>query len=245
MAIPPLLTLSAGVRIPQLAYDLAGVPGPEVAKAVRTALEVGYRAFEVTGEADLDASDVPREDLFVATRPSVHGYDAVLRAFDGRSGFDLVLLPGLAADFVGTWRALVRLREEGRTRAIGAADLPESVLRRLIDETGVVPALHQVELHPWRQQVPLREFHGERGIVTAASSPLGRGSLLADETVTALAAKYGKTPAQIVLRWHLQLGTVAVLRAEPAATSRIREHLEITDFELADDDLVVLAELDS
>ncbi len=243
MAVPPLLTLSAGIRIPQLAYDLAGVP--EAAKAVRAALEVGYRAFEVTDEAELAGSDVPREDLFIATRPSVHGYDAVLRAFDRRSGFDLVLLPGLAADFVGTWRALLRLREEGRTSAIGVADLPESALRRLIDETGVVPALHQVELHPWRQQVPLREFHAERGILTAASSPLGRGSLPSDETVTALAAKYGKTPAQIVLRWHVQLGTVAVLRAEPAATSRVREHFEITDFELADDDLMVLAELDS
>lgn len=245
MAIPPLLTLSAGVRIPQLAYDLTGLPGSEAPKAVRTALEVGYRAFEVADEAELADSDVPREDLFLATRPSLHGYGAVLRAFEGRSGFDLVLLPGLAADFVGTWRALVRLREEGRVRAIGVADLPESALRRLIDETDVVPALHQFELHPWRQQVPLREFHAERGIVNAATSPLGRGSLLADETVTALAAKYGKTPAQVVLRWHLQLGTVAVLRAEPAATSRIREHFEITDFELADDDLVVLAELDS
>lgn len=241
MAIPPLLTLSAGVRIPQLVCDIAGVPEP---KAVRAALEVGYRAFEVTDEAELADSDVPREDLFVVTLPPAHGYDAVLRTFEDRSGFDLVLLPGLGADFVDTWRALVRLREEGRVRAIGVADLPESALRRLIEETGVIPALNQVELHPWRQQVPLREFHAERGILTAATSPLGRGSLLADETVTGLAAKYGKTPAQIVLRWHLQLGTVAVLRAEPAATSRVREHFEITDFELADDDLVVLAELD-
>ncbi len=238
MAVPPLLTLSAGIRIPQLALDVVGAP-----QAVPAALETGYRAFE-TAVTDTFASDVPRDDLFLITRSPVHGYDAVLRAF-GSASFDLALLPGPGADLLGTWRALAHLRAEGQVRAIGVADLPESTLRRLIDETGVVPAVHQVELHPWHQQVPLREFHTERGIVTAASSPLGRGALLADETVTALAAKYGKSPAQLVLRWHVQLGTVAVLRWEPAAASRIREHTEITDFELADDDLAALADLDS
>lgn len=233
MAVPPLLTLSAGVRIPQLALDVTGAP-----QAVPAAFETGYRAFETAV-----TETVPRDDLFLITRSPVHGYDAVLRAF-GSARFDLALLPGPGADLLGTWRALAHLLAQGQVRAIGVADLPESTLRRLIDETGVVPALHQVELHPWHQQVPLREFHAERGIVTAASSPLGRGTLLADETVTALAAKYGKSPAQLVLRWHVQLGTVAVLRWEPAAASRIREHSEITDFELADDDLAALADLD-
>jgi diketogulonate reductase-like aldo/keto reductase len=155
---------------------------------------------------------------------------------------DLCLLKGPQVT-VDAWRALGGLRDDGRVRAIGVADAPAAGLRRLIGETGVVPAINQVELHPWLQQVPLREFHETHGIVTGASSPLARGALLVDETVTALAAKYGKAPAQIVLRWHVQLGTVPVPRS--ATTTRIRENFEVFDFELAEDDLVVLAELDN
>ena len=255
MAEPPLLTLSGGVRIPQLSAGVSGAPAPETARVVRIALEVGYRGVDTAAgnEAEVGAaiaaSEVAREDLFVTTRPPGHGYDETLRAFDlslaafGLDRLDLYLVPGPAAGALDTWRALVRLHGEGRVRAIGVSDFPESALRRLIDETGVAPALNQVELHPWRQQVPLREFQATHGILTGATSPLARGVPLGDETVKALAAKYGKTPAQIVLRWHLQLGVAAVPKS--AIVSRIRDNFEITDFELADDDVMVLSELDN
>jgi diketogulonate reductase-like aldo/keto reductase len=134
------------------------------------------------------------------------------------------------------------MHAEGRIRAIGVAGLGLAELRRLIDETGTVPAVHQIELNPWQQQVPLREFHGRHGILTGAARPFGRGTP-ADETVTSLAAKYGKTPAQIVLRWHLQTGALPVPKS--LVPARIRENFAVFDFELADDDLTVLAELDT
>jgi 2,5-diketo-D-gluconate reductase A len=253
MAVPPSLALSDGVRIPQLLFGVAGLTAAEAGRAVRIALDTGYRGFDTTpgteavvGEA---LAGVPRDELFVSVKVPAQGYDAARRAADGAltalglDRADLCLLDGTKGAFTDTWRALSRLRADGRIGAVGVAGFGVAELRRLIDATGAVPVLNQVELHPWLQQVPLREFHTEHGIVTAASSPVANSGLLADETVTALAAKYGKTPSQIVLRWHLQTGTVAV--AASVTTTRTREHFGIFDFELADDDLAVVAELDN
>lgn len=253
MAVPPSLTLSDGVRIPQLLFGVAGLSAAETGRAVRIALDVGYRGIDTAPGTETAVgaalTTVPREELFVSVHVPAQGYDGARRAADQALAAldveraDLCLLDGTKGAFTDTWRALTRVRADGRVRAIGVAGFGVAELRRLIDATGVVPAVNLVELHPWLQQLPLREFHAERGILTAASSPAANAGLLADETVTALAAKYGKTPAQIVLRWHLQEGTVAV--AASATTTRTRENFGIFDFELADDDLAVVAELDN
>ncbi|MFD9963391.1 aldo/keto reductase [Amycolatopsis sp. NPDC058986] len=262
MAMSPLLALTDDVRIPQLGFGVWRVPASDATKVVRTAIDAGYRAIDTAAaygnESEVGTAiagcGVPREELFVTTKlwNADHGYDAALRAFDrsmaalGLDRLDLYLihwpLPkrGTAAD---TWRALVKLRDDGRVRAIGVSNFQIPHLRELIDETGVVPSVNQIELHPWLQQVALREFHAEQGILTEAWSPLAKGRLLGDEPVTALAAKYGKSPAQIVLRWHLQLGTVVIPKS--ATPARIRENLDVFDFELAEDDLAVLGELDN
>jgi diketogulonate reductase-like aldo/keto reductase len=255
MAVPPSLALSDGVRLPQLLFGVAGLSAAEIGRAVRIALDTGYRAIDTAPGAEtavgavLAAAEVPREELFVSVHVPAQGYDTARRAADRAlealqlERADLCLLDGTNGAFTDTWRALSRLRADGRARAVGVAGFGVSELRRLIDATGSVPAVNQVELHPWLQQLPLREFHTRHGIVTAAASPAANAALLSDETVTALAAKYGKTPAQIVLRWHLQNDTVAV--AASATTTRIRENFGIFDFELADDDLAVVAELDN
>ncbi|MFJ7214090.1 aldo/keto reductase [Amycolatopsis sp. NPDC098790] len=250
---PPSLALSDGVRIPQLLFGVAGLTAGETGRAVRIALDVGYRGFDTAPGTEAAVgtalAGTPRDELFVSFKVPAQGYDTARRAADqaltalGVERADLCLLDGTKGAFTDTWRVLSRLRADGRVRAIGVAGFGVAELRRLIDATGAVPVLNQVELHPWLQQLPLREFHTERGIATAASSPAANAGLLADETVTALAAKYGKTPAQIVLRWHLQAGTVAV--AASATTTRTRENFGIFDFELADDDLAVVAELDN
>ncbi|GAA3570444.1 aldo/keto reductase [Amycolatopsis ultiminotia] len=261
MAVPPLLTLNNSVTVPQLGFGVYQVHAAEAEKVVSTAIEAGYRSIDTAtlygNEAEVGAavraSGLPREEFFVTTKlwNSEHGYDNALRAFDrsaaalGLGTVDLYLIhwpqPGLDR-YVETWRALEQLLRDGRVRAIGVSNFGVAHLRRLLDETDVVPAVNQVELHPWLQQVPLREFHARHGIATEAWSPLARGRLLGDRVVTALAAKYGKTPAQLVLRWHLQLGTIAIPKS--ATPARIRENLAVFDFELAEDDLLALAELD-
>jgi diketogulonate reductase-like aldo/keto reductase len=183
---------------------------------------------------------------------SDQGFGPALRAFDasldklGLDYLDLYLIhwPVPKRDlYVETWRALERLRAEGRVRAIGVSNFHLPHLRRLIDETGIVPSVNQVELHPYLPQAELRAFHAERGIVTEAWSPLAQGALLSEEIITALASKYAKSPAQIVLRWHLQLGTVAIPKS--VTPSRISENLDVFDFELADDDVAAIGELDN
>ena len=145
-------------------------------------------------------------------------------------------------NYVDTWRALEKLHADGRVRAVGVSNFQAPHLRRLLDETEIVPAVNQVELHPNLQQAALREFHAEHGIVTEAWSPLAQGALLSEVIVTSLAAKYGKSPAQIVLRWHLHLGNVVIPKS--VTPSRIAENIDVFDFELADDDMTVISELD-
>ncbi len=259
----PNITLNTGAQIPQCGFGVFKVGNDEVVDVLRTALQAGYRSIDTAaiygneegvGKA-LAESEVPRDELFVTTKlwNDRQGYDETLRAFDesltklGLEYVDLYLIhwpmPGQDR-YVDTWKAFERLHAEGRARAIGVSNFHIPHLRRLFEETDVVPALNQIELHPNLQQPELRAFHAEHGIATEAWSPLGRGNgLLEHPTVTGLAEKYDKTPAQIVLRWHLQLGNVVIPKS--ATPSRVRENIQIFDFELADDDLTVIAELET
>lgn len=258
----PEVKLSGGVSIPQVGYGVFQIPPAETARAVAAALDSGYRSIDTAaaygneagvGDA-VRASGIPREDLFVTTKVwnSDHGYDSTLAAFDRSlrelrmDHVDLYLihwpLPGRDR-YLETWRALEHLLAEGRVRAIGVSNFHVPHLQRLIDSANVVPAVNQIELHPYLPQTHLRTFHAENGIATEAWSPLAQGALLADKAITGLSSKYGKSPAQIVLRWHVQLGTVVIPKSVTPA--RMRENIDVFDFELAEDDLLVLAELDN
>ncbi|WP_327190982.1 aldo/keto reductase [Streptomyces xinghaiensis] len=263
MSHVPTVTLNNGARMPQLGFGVWQIPDDEAAAAVAAALEAGYRSIDTaavygneTGTgAGIARSGVPREDVFVTTKVwnSDHGYDATLRAFDtsleklGLDYVDLYLVhwPLPKRDrYVETYRALEKIKEDGRARAIGVSNFLPGHLTRLLDETSVVPAVNQIELHPWFQQAGSRAFHAEHGIATEAWSPLGQGKGLLDDPVIArLAARHDRTPAQIVLRWHLQLGNVAIPKS--ATPARIRENFDVFGFELGEDDMAALATLDS
>ena len=257
------ITLNNGVRIPQLGFGVWQVPDDEAERAVTVALESGYRSIDTAklyfneegvGRA-LKASGIPRDEIFVTTKlwNDEHAYDTALRAFDAslsRLGLDVIDLylihwPVPAQDkYEDAWRALEKIYADGRARAVGVSNFTETNLRRLFESGGVVPALNQVELSPQLAQAPLRAFHAEHGIVTEAWSPLGSGKGLLDEPVlTRIGAKYGKTPAQVVIRWHLQIGNVVIPKS--ATPSRIRENFEVFDFTLDDDDLAKVDALDA
>jgi 2,5-diketo-D-gluconate reductase A len=194
---------------------------------------------------------VPRSELFVTTKLWHDRHDDAARAFDeslarlGLDYVDLYLIHWPAPrqrKYVDAWRALVRLRDEGRARSVGVSNFNRDHLERIIDATGVVPAVNQVELHPRFQQRALRAFHAERGIVTEAWSPLGQGELLRDATITAIARRHGRTPAQVVIRWHLDEGHVAIPKSSRPA--RVRENFDVFDFTLDADDRERIAALD-
>jgi 2,5-diketo-D-gluconate reductase A len=258
----PAITLNNGVSMPQLGFGVWRISGEETERVVLQALEVGYRSIDTAamygnedgvGRAVL-GSGLAREDVFVTSKlwNDTHGYDAALRAFDEsqrRLALDYVDLylvhwPVPSQDrYVETFRALTRLADEGRVRAVGVSNFEPEHLRRLIAEVGVVPAVNQVELHPYLQQATLRAFHAEHGIATEGWRPLGRGQdLLREPTVRAIAERHDRTPAQVVLRWHLQRGTIVIPKS--ATPSRIRENFDVFDFELGDDDMAAFAQLD-
>jgi 2,5-diketo-D-gluconate reductase A len=258
----PRLSLDDGATIPQLGFGLYKVPAADAARLSREAIAIGYRhldtaAFygneEGVGEAVREAP-VPREELFVTSKvwKDDNGYDTTLRAFDasmarlGLAALDLYMIhwPVPSTDrYVDTWRALIRLQEEGRVRSIGAANFHAHHIERVVAETGVTPVLNQVELHPWLPQRELREFDELRGIRTEAWSPLARGRILATPLLDDLAAKHGRTPAQIVLRWHIELGNIVIPKA--SSPDRLRENLDVFDFALDADDLDAIASLET
>jgi len=262
MSQVPVIKLNNGVEIPQLGFGVFQVPNAETAQAVTTALEAGYRSIDTAkiydnekgvGEA-VRASGLAREELFVTTKlwNDEQGYDAALKGFDAslsRLGLDYVDLylihwPAPSADrYVDTWKALEKIASDGRARAIGVSNFAQRHLQRLFDETETVPAVNQVELHPDLAQLELRGFHAEHGIATEAWSPLAQGDLLTEQSLVALGEKYGKTPAQIILRWHLQIGNVVIPKS--VTPDRIRGNIDVFDFELADDDIAVIGELDA
>ncbi|WP_308295418.1 aldo/keto reductase [Streptomyces sp. MUM 178J] len=262
MSKVPSLRLNHGGAMPQLGYGVWQVPDDEAAQAVGTALRAGYRSVDTAaiygnekgaGRAVAD-SGLPREDLFITTKVwnDAQGYDTTLRAFDAsleRLGLDhvdlyLIHWPLPSRDlYVDTYRALEKIHADGRARAIGVSNFLPEHLERLIGETSVVPAVNQVELHPQLQQSGLRAFHAEHGIRTEAWSPLGQGrGLLEVPAIVAVAQKHGRTPAQVVLRWHLQLGNVVIPKS--VTPSRIAENIDLFGFELDADDMAVFAALD-
>ncbi|WP_350280523.1 aldo/keto reductase [Kribbella sp. HUAS MG21] len=255
----PTVKLNNGVEMPQLGYGVFQVPNDETATAVTHALEAGYRSIDTAaayqneagvGQA-LAASGIDRGDLFITTKlwNADQGYDSTLKAFDqslsllGLEYLDLYLIhwPTPARDlYVDSWRALEKLYAEGRVRAIGVSNFQPDHLDRL---TGVTPAVNQVELHPYLQQADVRAYDSDFGIRTEAWSPLAKGGALLEEpAITKLAAQYERTPAQIVLRWHLQLGNIVIPKS--VTPSRIRENLDVFGFTLTDEDVATLTTLD-
>ncbi|MDP9406553.1 MAG: aldo/keto reductase [Actinomycetota bacterium] len=259
----PTVTLPDGVEMPRVGFGVFQVPPAEAADVVSTALDAGYRSIDTAaiygneegvGEA-IARSGLPRDELFVTTKlwNSDQGYDSTLRAFDesmrklGLEVLDLYLIhwPVPARDaYVDTWRAFQRLHAEGRVRAIGVSNFQRSHLDRLAAESDAVPAVNQIELHPLLPQAELRGVHAERGIVTEAWSPLAKGGdLLADPLVTRIAEAHGKTPAQVLLRWHLELGNVVIPKS--VTPERIRANLQVVDFALTAEDMTALVGLES
>lgn len=239
--------LAAGYRH----FDTAAMYGNEtgVARGISSQLGDGTGSG---GSGELSPS-LSREDVFITTKVwnDHHGYDATLRAFDdsmvnlGLDYVDMYLIHwpcprrGL---FPETYRALETLYREGRVRAIGVSNFQPAHLDRLLQSAEVVPAVNQIELHPWLQQEELRSKHAGLGIRTEAWSPLGRGQVLADPVIQACAAEHGRTPAQVILRWHMQLGNIAIPKASSEA--RIRENLNVFNFELSERDLAAINALD-
>ncbi|WP_308036027.1 aldo/keto reductase [Streptomyces olivaceus] len=258
--VPPI-TLNNGVEMPQLGFGVWQVPDDEAQTAVAQALEAGYRSIDTaaiygneegTGRA-IAASGLAREDLFVTTKlwNSDQGYDSTLQAFDtslaklGLDYLDLYLIhwPMPAREkYVDTYKAFEKLLADGRVRAIGVSNFLPDHLERLIGETSVLPAVNQIELHPHLQQHASRELHAEQGVATEAWSPLGSGKgILEIPAIVAIAQKHGRTPAQVVLRWHLQLGNVVIPKS--VTPSRIKENIDVFGFSLDTEDLAAIRAL--
>jgi diketogulonate reductase-like aldo/keto reductase len=270
----PILELNNGVTIPALGLGVFQSPPAETVSAVETALAEGYRLIDTAaaygnerevGEG-IRRSGVDRGEVFITTKLwiSDYGYDAALRGFDAslrRLGVDYVdlylLHQPVPTDFestVGAYKAAAKELADGRARAIGVSNFSSQHLRQLLDRTDVVPAVDQVELHPYFTQPALREVHAELGIVTQAWSPLGgvlvyvpgsdesRGPLT-DPVITDLAAKHGKTPAQVVLRWHIEHGFCAIPKS--VKPHRIAENFDVFDFALAPDEVAAIDALDT
>jgi 2,5-diketo-D-gluconate reductase A len=258
----PNITLNNGVEIPQFGFGVFQVPPDETAAAVRRAFDAGYRHIDTAqmyrnedgvGQA-IAESGLSRDEVFVTTKlnNTGHGEQSAVTELEqslkrlGLDHVDLYLIhwPLPHQDrYVDTWRGLERAAAEGKARSIGVSNFQVAHLDRLAAETGTVPAVNQIELHPRLTQVELREYHQRHGIVTEAWSPIAQGESLREEVVVALAEKYGRTPAQVVLRWHVQLGNVVFPKA--SSPERIAENIDIFDFELAADDMATLDGLDA
>ncbi|MCC2308253.1 aldo/keto reductase [Cellulomonas chengniuliangii] len=261
-ALVPDVTLLDGRAIPQLGFGVFKVDDDTAETAVAHALAAGYRLIDTAklygNEAGVGravrASGLPREDVYVTTKiwNDDHGRERTLRAFDAsveRLGLgvpDLVLIhwPFPGQDLYSeTWSTLVELRDAGRVRSVGVSNFQPAHLARIIADSGVTPVVNQVELHPYLQQRALREIHAELGIATEAWSPLGRDTgLLDDPVLVAIAARHGVTPAQVVLRWHLDIGNIVIPKS--VTPSRIQANLDVFDFALTEEDHEEIAGLD-
>ncbi len=261
MTAVPTVTLTNGVDIPQLGFGTYQIPPDETEDATRTALEAGYRHIDTAqmygNEAEVGravrAFGADRDEIFVTSKlnNSVHAPDDALAAFDRTLSdldighLDLFLihwpLPGIDVDYVDTWRAMEEMYASGRVRAIGVSNFQPAHLRRVLDETATVPAVNQIEVHPYLTQDDVRGFNAAHGIATEAWSPIAQGGVLDDPTIAQIAERVGKTAAQVTLRWHLQRGDIVFPKSVTPA--RVKENLDVFDFELTDDDVAQISGL--
>jgi 2,5-diketo-D-gluconate reductase A len=259
--LAPMIPLQDGRSIPQIGLGCAFPKGSDTAAVVRTAIEVGYRHVDTAKAYRSDAAvgegvrtgSVPRAEIFVTSKLYCddQGYDATLAAFDadlkrmGLDYLDLYLIhwpnPEIG-QYVGSWRAMIRLRDEERIKSIGVSNFEPEHIERLVEETGVVPVINQVELNPRFQQKAFRDAMSRRGVVTESWGPLGNGKLLDDPVFSRIARKHGLRPAQVVLRWHTQNGLVTIPKAD--RRKWMEENLAIFAFTLDDEDMAQLGALD-
>jgi 2,5-diketo-D-gluconate reductase A len=258
----PRHDLRGGSSIPQLGYGVFQIPPAETAEAVTRALVAGYRHIDTAsayrneasvGQA-IHASGLARSEVFLTTKcfNDDHGYEQAKRACHESLGrlemehIDLYLIhwPVPAHDrYVETWKAFIELRNEGLVRAIGVSNFQPTHLRRIIEETGEIPAVNQVELHPHLQQPGLRREHQELGILTEAWSPLAQGAVLEEPAILEIAERHDRTPGQVVIRWHLQLGNVVIPKS--VTPGRIVENFDVFGFDLSDEEMEAIEEIDA
>ncbi|NED79838.1 aldo/keto reductase [Streptomyces sp. SID11233] len=254
MTSVPTITLNNAVRIPQLGFGTFQIPPDETREATLAALETGYRHIDTAemygnekevGQAVL-SSGLDRADVFVTSKLNndAHGHDDALRAFDrtmeeiGLDYLDLFLihwpLPG-KGDFVETWKALEEIYRSGRTKAIGVSNFQPHHLRRLLENSEVVPVVNQIEVHPYLTQDDVRAFGAEHEIATEAWSPIAQGKVLDDPAINRIADRVGRTPAQVTLRWHIQRGDIIFPKS--VTQKRVEENFALFDFDLSEGDI--------
>jgi diketogulonate reductase-like aldo/keto reductase len=258
----PTITLRGDVEIPQLGFGVFQVPPEQTAETATRALLAGYRHIDTAsayrneagvGQA-VHAAGLDRDEVFITTKcpNDHHGFDQSQRALRESLSqlemdhVDLYLIHWPVPSegrYVETWQGLIEAHEQGLARAIGVSNFQPEHLARIVDETGVTPAVNQVELHPRLQQSGLRREHADRGIVTEAWSPLAKGNVLDDPAIVEIADGHGKTPAQVVIRWHLQLGNVVIPKSVTPA--RIEENFAVFDFHLSQAEMTAIEALDA
>jgi len=257
----PVVGLNDGNSIPQLGFGVWQVGNDEVVPAVRSAIEAGYRSIDTAegydneqgvGRAIREAA-VEREELFVTSKlrtkllgeaEAIEGLEGSLRAL-GLDYLDMFLIhwPAPAHDrYVAAWQGLIRAREQGLVRSIGVSNFLEEHLRRIIDETGVTPVVNQIETHPEFQQRAIRDFLESHDIRQESYSPLGSGAVLDNPEIGRIAAAHGKSPAQAIIRWHLQQGLIVIPKS--VHEDRIRDNIDVFDFALSEDEMAAIARLD-
>ncbi|WP_375599595.1 aldo/keto reductase [Devosia sp. Naph2] len=262
MSTQPHVSFNDGRSIPQLGLGVWQTPDDVAVEAVSTALKTGYRHIDTAAVykneegvgKGIVASGIDRGDIFLTTKVwnDDQGFDETLRAMDaslkrlGTDYVDLYLIHWPSAfrgKYIETWKALIRLREEGKAKSIGVSNFEGTYIDDLVRETGVTPAINQIQLHPHFQQQAMRDKHAGLGVVTQSWSPLGQGNVLADPVIGAIAKRHGKSPAQVIIRWHLDLGLVVIPKS--VTPSRIVENFEVFDFTLSEEDKAAIAGLDS
>jgi 2,5-diketo-D-gluconate reductase A len=262
MSTQPHVSFNDGRSIPQLGLGVWQTPDDVAVEAVSTALKTGYRHIDTAAVykneegvgKGIVASGIDRGDIFLTTKVwnEDQGFDETLKAMDaslkrlGTDYVDLYLIHWPSAfrgKYIETWKAMIRLREEGKARSIGVSNFEGSYIDDLIRDTGVTPAINQIQLHPRFQQKAMRDKHAGLGVVTESWSPLGQGQVLADPVIGEIAKRHGKSPAQVIIRWHLDLGLVVIPKS--VTPSRIVENFDVFDFALSDEDKAAIAGLDA
>ncbi|MCD4533376.1 aldo/keto reductase [Nocardioides sp. cx-169] len=259
----PTITLNNQTTIPQLGFGVFQVPPAETAATVATAISVGYRHLDTAqmyGNEEgvgqgIAASGIPREELYVTTKlnNNNHRPDDVRRSFEesferlGLDYIDLFLIhwplpTRYDGDYVSTWKAMTELTQDGRLRSVGVSNFHPEHLDRIIDATGVLPAVNQIEAHPYLPNDEVRAASHERGITVEAWSPIAQGKVMDDEVIQRLAQRHGKTPSQVTLRWHIERGDVVFPKS--MHEERMRENFEIFDFQLSPDEVEAIRRLD-